>query len=90
MKSNRPYFLWDYDLSEDDVRRILAGDNETEKIWMMSRILTSARLDDIWRFTTASHGAVMFPKLRLRPGVQEAWGRAPESMNFSRPVGSAD
>lgn len=38
MKTKRPYFLWDYDLSEDDVRRILTGDNETEKIWMLSRL----------------------------------------------------
>lgn len=76
MTKNRPYFLWDYDLSEDDVRRILAGDNDVEKIWMLSRILTSARLEDAWRFTTASQVASMFPKLRLRPGVREAWERA--------------
>ncbi|MBI3577399.1 hypothetical protein HY086_05165 [Candidatus Gottesmanbacteria bacterium] len=74
--TKRPYFLWDYDLSEEDVRRILAGDNETEKIWMLSRILTSARLDDVWRFTKASEVAEIFPKLKLRPEIRDAWQHA--------------
>lgn len=47
-KSNRPYWLWDYDLTEADVRRILRGKNLSEKRWLMGRILTSARFNDIW------------------------------------------
>lgn len=46
----RVYFFWDYDLDEDEVRAILRGDNETEKIWVMSRILQYALWDDIWRY----------------------------------------
>lgn len=30
--AKRPYFLWDYDLTEDDVRRILRGGTEVDKI----------------------------------------------------------
>lgn len=69
----RPYFLWDYDLSEDDVRRILAGDNETEKIWMLSRILESARFEDVWKFTKLKDVRVMLPKLKLKKPIREAW-----------------
>ncbi|MEK7164045.1 MAG: hypothetical protein AAB768_02800 [Patescibacteria group bacterium] len=47
MTKNRPYFLWDYNLSEDNVREILSGSNQTDKVWMLSRILESAKFDDI-------------------------------------------
>lgn len=30
----RPYFFWDYDLSEEDVWEILAGDDEHRKAWV--------------------------------------------------------
>jgi len=70
---NRPYFLWDYDLTENDVRRILAGNNETEKIWMMSRILDHAAYRDVWNYLRVSDIVSLFPKLRMRKPNQEAW-----------------
>ena len=73
---NRLYFLWDYDLTEDDVRRILRGDNEVEKIWLMSRILTSARYEDVWKYMTLNELIEWFPKLRMRAEIKEAWIRA--------------
>lgn len=72
----KPYFLWDYDLTEKQVRKILAGENETEKIWMMSRILESARYDDIWRYVSLDQVKAMFSKLRLKPPIRRAWERA--------------
>ncbi len=69
----RPYFLWDYDLTEDQVRAILHGKNETEKIWLMSRILESARLEDVWKYVTLKEVKNVFPKLRLKVPVREAW-----------------
>ena len=71
-----PYFLWDYDLTEDQVRAILHGNNETEKIWIMSRILESAKYDDIWRYLTLTEVSQMFPKLRLKRPIREAWEKA--------------
>jgi hypothetical protein len=76
MKKKRPYFLWDYDLSEDDVRAILRGPNETEKIWMMSRILESAKYGDIWKYVNLAQVREMFPRLRLKPPIRRAWERA--------------
>ena len=77
MKSRqRPYFLWDYDLTEKQVRKILAGKNETEKIWMMSRIVTSAHFNDVWRFLTIKDVVDIFPRLRVRPEVKNAWQKA--------------
>ena len=40
----RPYFIWDYDLTEDDVRVILRSQNQTDKVWMLSRILEARGL----------------------------------------------
>jgi len=30
-RSQRPYFFWDYDIAEEDIRRILTNGNPTEK-----------------------------------------------------------
>jgi hypothetical protein len=30
-----PYFIWDYDLTEADVREILRGDDEQQKAWLV-------------------------------------------------------
>lgn len=73
ISQKRPYFLWDYDLTEEDVRRILAGDNETEKIWMMSRILESATYEDVWRYITYVQIRQFFPKLQLKPPIRHVW-----------------
>ncbi|MEK7127229.1 MAG: hypothetical protein AAB838_00700 [Patescibacteria group bacterium] len=76
MNSKRPYFLWDYDLTETDVRRILRGQNETEKLWMMGRILASANFKDIWKYLSLKEIMLNLPKLRLRPEIKNAWNNA--------------
>lgn len=74
--ATRPYFLWDYDLNDADVRRILAGDNEMERQWMMGRILTSATFGDVWNYIHLKDLVAEFPHLRMRPQMKEAWRRA--------------
>lgn len=69
----RPYFLWDYDLTDKQVREILHGDNETEKIWMMSRILTSARFEDVWKYLRLSEVVREFSNLKIRPEIKNIW-----------------
>ncbi len=71
--STRPYFLWDYDLTESDVRHILRGRNEDEKIWMASRILESARFEDIWKYLSLEELYKLFPKLKLKPPIRRVW-----------------
>lgn len=71
--STRPYFLWDYDLTENDVREILHGDNEIEKIWMMSRILASARFEDVWKYIQLSEVVATFPRLKMRQEIKNTW-----------------
>ncbi len=71
-----PYFLWDYQLEEQEVRRILVGSNETDKRWLLARILESARFEDIWKYTTLAEVRRMFPTLKLKPPIKEAWEQA--------------
>jgi hypothetical protein len=68
-----PYFIWDYDLTEDDVHAILHGDNEYEKVQMMVRILERCSWSDIWSYLSLSqvhrYWNQIRPKIRreLRP-----------------------
>lgn len=75
MSDATPYFLWDYDLTESDVRGVLHGENETERLWMAGRILEHARFEDVWKYLTISEVVTMFPKLRMRAWLKEAWKR---------------
>lgn len=65
--------MWDYDLTEKDVRRILNGRNETEKIWLMSRILESAKYEDIWKYLSCRQVREWFNRLKLKKPIREAW-----------------
>ena len=71
-----PYFLWDYDLSENQIRRILHGNNKVEKLWLISRIITHAKFDDIWEYLTVEDIARVFSKLRLPLKTKQSWQRA--------------
>ena len=44
-----PYFIWDYDLTDADVRAILQGDDKEQKTWLVAGLLESARYQDIGR-----------------------------------------
>ena len=71
--SQRPYFLWDYDLTEADVWSILRGKDQEQKAWMVARLLESARYEDIWKFITLSELVDIFPKLQIKPQVRAVW-----------------
>jgi hypothetical protein len=78
--TQRPYFIWDYDLTEEEVRAILRGENEYEKLWVMVRILESARWSDIWRYLTIGEVQRYWPQLyrRMRREVRDVWAWAME------------
>lgn len=74
--TTRPYFLWDYDLTEEEVQSLLRTGDETTRIWLASRILESARFADVWRYLTLTEVRALFPHLKLKPVVREAWAYA--------------
>jgi hypothetical protein len=71
--SQRPYFLWDYDLTVADVQAILSGTGTEQKAWIIARILESARYEDVWKFISLVELREIFPKLQLKPQVRGAW-----------------
>ena len=48
----RPYFLWDEDVSIDEFRAALGGDDEHERLRLLGKMLREARDIDVWRFVT--------------------------------------
>jgi hypothetical protein len=73
----RIYFFWDYDLSEEDVRAILAGDDGHRKAWVISRILNAARWEDIWQYVSVEEIRAHFDQLRFRtPYLRDLWFHA--------------
>ena len=68
-----PYFIWDYDLSDADVRAILCGDDKEQKAWLVARLLESARYEDIWQYISLTELRAIFPILQLKPPVRAAW-----------------
>lgn len=71
--SKRPYFLWDYDLTEEDVRRKIKEGDEYTRQWLIARILESAKYEDVWKYVTLKEVLHIFPMLRLKKPVREAW-----------------
>lgn len=82
-KTKHPYWLWDYDLTEKDVRRILAGKNETERRWLIGRILTNAHFKDVWDYLSVKEVLNEWSNLRLRPDVKRGWQRAFEVWGYA-------
>lgn len=73
---SKPYFLWDYDLTEKDVQRILQEGNETSRRWLIARILEHAHFNDVFKYLTLKEIVTYFPKLRMRPVIKKYWQRA--------------
>jgi hypothetical protein len=74
-----PYFLWDYDLSPQQVQDLLKASSPEDKAWLISRILNYARWDDIWRYVTVNDIRQHFDQLHFRhPQDRELWAYALE------------
>ena len=75
--SQRLYFFWDYDISDEEVRRILRSGSPAEKAWVITRILEYAKWDDIWHYLTVADVRQNFEHLRFRrPQDRELWAYA--------------
>lgn len=75
-RTKKPYFLWDYDLTQAQVKKMLREGNDYTKQWLTARILESAKYEDIWKYLTFREVLAMFSKLRLKKPVKEAWENA--------------
>lgn len=69
----RPYFFWDYDISEEDIKAILKGKDLSRKCWIVTRILEYALWQDIWKYLNVKMIADLLPHLKMRPREKELW-----------------
>ena len=69
------YFFPEEDVSEERVRRILEGDDQDEKAWVVSHLLRFAQWDDIWRYVDRDQVREIFPRLDLPETLRSAWAR---------------
>lgn len=76
-RAARPRFLWDYDLTEAQVREMLRQPGlSAQKKWLIARILTEARFEEVFRYLTCDEIARALPQLRLPDKIRERWSYA--------------
>ncbi|MGH7965359.1 MAG: hypothetical protein ACRERD_26705 [Candidatus Binatia bacterium] len=74
---HRPSFLWDYDLSATEVHALLAHQELTPvKRWLMERLLTEGRFEDVCAYLDLTTIRQSFDQLRLPPHIKARWAYA--------------
>ena len=64
----RPHFLWDVDVSEDELRvRLRLRDADARAQWQ-GRILREARFADVWKYLTLEEVLRDWPDIRRHLG----------------------
>ncbi len=69
----RPYFLWDEDVSIDELRAILAGPDGPRRQQLFGKMLREARDFDVWRFVSPEEVAQALAGLGRRLGRRRAF-----------------
>ena len=70
----RPSFLWDYDLTQVQVREILNTPGFSDKkLWLVARIITQAKFEEVFNYLNVDLIKRALPKLRLPKKVRERW-----------------
>jgi hypothetical protein len=64
----RPYFLWDEDVSIDELRAALSQAPRPERLRLLGKMLREARDIDVWHFVTPSDVARELPLVMRRLG----------------------
>lgn len=73
-KAGRPRFLWDYDMGEIQVREILNAPGASDKKkWLMARILSEARFDEVFNYLNLEQISRHFSQLKLPAKVKDRW-----------------
>jgi len=69
----RPYFLWDEDVSIDELRESLSGPESPRRDQLMGKMLREARDLDVWCFVRPADVARSLDRLRRRIGRRYAF-----------------
>jgi hypothetical protein len=69
----RPYFLWDEDVSIEELRSVLAGPDSPRRLQLLGKMLREARDIDVWAFVTPAEVARCLPLVGRRLGRRRAF-----------------
>ena len=69
----RPYFLWNEDLTVEELEERLAGDDQDERLRLLAVLLREARDIDVWHFVTPEDVAEVLPRVAYRLGRRRAF-----------------
>lgn len=72
----RPWFLWDYDLTEAQVHELLTHARFDERKWLLGRMLERLGPGEIVRYTSLEALQRALPHLRLDEKVKRHWEEA--------------
>ncbi|MBP9112945.1 MAG: hypothetical protein KBF88_09055 [Polyangiaceae bacterium] len=64
----RPYFLWDEDMTLAEFRKRLQGASEWERDRLLGKLLREANDADVWHFVRPSEVAAALPRIERRLG----------------------
>jgi len=64
----RPYFLWDEDVSIDELRSFLRDGPQWHRLRLLGKMLREARDVDVWHFVTPEEVARALPQITRRLG----------------------
>jgi hypothetical protein len=72
--AKRPSFLWDHDLSEEEIWALLRQKGmSNEKSWLIARILTEATFNEVFEYLTVDDIDKALPFLRMPQKTMERW-----------------
>ena len=69
----RPYFLWDEDVSIDELHQVLADPDSPRRDQLLAKMLREARDIDVWLFVRPAEVARVLEPLRRRIGRRHAF-----------------
>ena len=72
----RPWFLWDYDLSEAQAQELLAHAPFEQRKWLLGRMLERLRPEELVRYVSLESVRQALPHLRLDEKIRRHWEEA--------------
>jgi hypothetical protein len=65
---DRPYFVWDVDVTDEELRRRLKSSDPDVRAQWEGHILAEARFDDVWQYLTVEDVLRDWPHIRRHLG----------------------
>lgn len=72
----RPWFLWDYDLTEAQVQELLTHAPFEQRKWLLARMLERLRPQELLRYVSLEAVRQALPRLRLDEKIRRHWQEA--------------